>query len=190
MNWNERYEKGDIPWEKGEAAPPVREIAERLGESLWGEGPIMVPGCGFGHDARWLADQGMEVVGLDVSEVAIARASELSEEANPTFAVGDFFEAREGEASALFEHTCFCAIDPSQRERYVTAAARWLPPGGHFVAIFFLNPGRDGGPPFGVSREELDERFGPDFVLIEEWEPTLSYPGREGRELVRVYRRK
>ena len=117
MDWNERYAQGDTPWEKGAAAPPLEEISARLGDEVWGEGPVLVPGCGFGHDARWIARKNVIVEGLDVSELALQGAREQSEGDNPSFELGDFFEAEAGEYSAIFEHTCFCAISPFKRAR-------------------------------------------------------------------------
>ncbi|MGJ8724566.1 MAG: methyltransferase domain-containing protein [Roseibacillus sp.] len=190
MDWNERYQQGDTPWEKGAAAPPLGEVSSRLGDVIWGEGPVLVPGCGFGHDARWIAEKGVEVVGLDVSELALQGAIKRTEGGNPSFELGDFFEAEVGRYAAIFEHTCFCAISPSERGRYASSAARWLKVGGHLVAIFFLNPDHDTGPPFGCTSEELDGLFGEFFELVDEWEPRATYPGREGRELVRIYRKK
>ena len=190
MNWNERYACGDIPWEKGAPAPPLREIAARMGEGIWGEGAVLVPGCGFGHDARWIAQLGYVVVGLDVSELALEEARARTEGDNPSFERGDFFEARVGSYSALFEHTCFCAIDPKERANYVQAAAKWLPSGGYLVGVFFLNPDHEGGPPYGTTKKELDGLFESDFELVEEWQPELGYPGREGREWVRILKRR
>lgn len=189
MDWNARYQEGDTPWEKGSPAPPLDEIGEKLGNEIWGEGSVLVPGCGFGHDARWIAAQGMSVKGLDVSQLAVEEARKRTEGENPTFELGDFFEPMAGSCSAVFEHTCFCAIDPSQRASYAAAAAKWLQPGGHLVAIFFLNPDHESGPPFGCTLTELDGLFGDYFELQQEWEPQVSYPGREGREWVRVYRK-
>ena len=47
-----------------------------------------------------------------------------------------------------------------------------------------------GGPPFGVTREELDSLFGPHFELVEELKPRTAYPGREGREIIRLLRKR
>ena len=60
----------------------------------------------------------------------------------------------------VWEHTCFCAISPSLRQAYARAVASALRPGGEFLAVFYLDPGYsspDEGPPFGVSKEELDK---------------------------------
>jgi hypothetical protein len=72
-----------------------------------------------------------------------------------------------------------------------------LKPEGQLLAIFFLNPWdpedeipEGGGPPFGVTKEELDSLFSPHFNLVEELEPKTAFPGRQGREIVRLLKRK
>ena len=89
----------------------------------------------------------------------------------------------------VFEHTCFCAIPPERRPDYVSAVASALRPKGCLLAIFYLDPGLDpgeNGPPFGVTREELDALFGPRFTILGEWVPAATYPGRESREACRL----
>jgi hypothetical protein len=111
---------------------------------------------------------------------------------------GDFFRFAHadghGQFDWMFEHTCFCAIDPERRDDYVRAAAAALKPGGCLIAVFYLNPWAEGedqnqGPPFASTVEELDRRFSSDFTLLESFVPSVSYSGREGRELFRVLRR-
>jgi len=82
----------------------------------------------------------------------------------------------------LFEHTLFCAIQPAERDLYVRAVRRWLKPGGHYLAVNYLIPDRD-GPPFGTTRAEVWQRFSPYFELVGEWVPR-SYPNRAGLELM------
>ena len=116
MDWDRRYQIGDIPWEKGAPAPPLLEWLQACGPL---HGNILVPGCGYGHDVR-----------------AIAAAAP---DANPW---------DEGEEPA------------------------------------------GGGPPFGVSIAELDQLFGPVFDRIDEKHPRSSFPGREGREIIWLLRKR
>src|SRR5262249_7747139 len=88
----------------------------------------------------------------------------------------------------LFEHTLFCAIDPSERDAYVESAVRWLKPEGQLLAVFYLIPDTD-GPPFGTNRDEIVRRCSPHFELLEEWVPR-SYPNRTGLELMTRWRKK
>ncbi|MEX1045454.1 MAG: methyltransferase [Chthoniobacterales bacterium] len=189
MDWNQRYEAGDTPWDKGEAHPVLRDMLTHGALS----GHILVPGCGTGYDVRELAGRGLSVTGLDVAPLALAAARSHERVGGETYQLVDFFapppEMREA-FDGVFEHTCFCAIDPRRRTEYVEAVAAVLPPGGRLLAVFFVNPDNDGeGPPFGCTPEELDGLFGGRFRLLEEHWEIPTYPEREGRELLRLYER-
>ena len=189
--WEERYQKRETPWEKGEAHPGL--IAYLRSTPVTGRG--LVPGCGSGHDVRALAATADEVIGVDIAPSAIKTANSFPQVGGETFVHGDLFalpRSWHGGFDWVFEHTCFCAIDRSQRAAYVEAVAQLLYPGGYLFAIFFLNPDMDPGeqgPPFGVTIEELDALFSPRFALEREWTPEQTYPGREGRERCRLLRR-
>ena len=77
-----------------------------------------------------------------------------------------------------------------RRADYVRAISRVLNPGGHYLAIFFLDPGVDEGPPHGATREEIAGLFDPDFELLEEWIPEMTFEGREGQEICQLRRRR
>ncbi len=190
MDWEERYLAGDTPWEKGQAHPALVAWLER--NTL--PGRILVPGCGSGHDVRALAAHLAEVTGLDVAPSAVAAAQQVPCVARETYLVGDFFHlpaSWSGAFDGLFEHTCFCAINPADRSAYVESAAAVLRPGGLFLGIFYLDPGHDeDGPPHGCTKAELDALFSPDFALVSEETASPTHPGREGRELLRVLRRR
>lgn len=187
-DWENRYRTGDMPWEKG--APHPALVAFLKINPV--RGCVLVPGCGSGHDVRALAATADEVVGLDIAPSAIARAKAQPAVGGERFVLGDLFalpKSLRGAFDVVFEHTCFCAIDPAQRADYVAAVASALKPGGHLLAVFYLDPGLDPGetgPPFGVTRAELDGLFSPRFTLLREWTPPATYPGREGRETCRL----
>lgn len=196
-DWNERYLSEDTPWEKGRPAPPLLELLERKGAEIWGSGTVLVPGCGTGHDVRALAAAGQQVLGLDLAEEAIGKANTHPKSGNEEFEKGDFLDPswQAGKSfSAIWEHTCFCAINPTCRQAYAEACANLIPAGGHLVGVFFLTaqePGHEGeGPPFNSTIPDLDARFGPWFERIDAWVPKNSFPGREGDEWIAIYRRK
>lgn len=195
-DWEGRYQLGDMPWEKGRAAPPLNEVLEKLEPGDWGTGPILAPGCGFGHDVRALAGLGIPVLGLDISPTAVTRALEFPRAGQETYELGNFLDPtwRAGRSfSAIWEHTCFCAIDPADRPRYAAAVADCLAEGGLLAGVFFLNPHDPGeeeiGPPFGTTVAELDAWFEPWFQRVDAWVPQEAYPGREGKEWIAIYRR-
>ena len=191
-DWEARYQSGDTPWEKGVAAPPLVEWLTR--NTI--RGRVLVPGCGCGHDVRALAATGADPIGIDIAPSAITLAESLPRAGTEIYRVENLF-ALSPELVGAFdwtcEHTCFCAIPRQRRSAYVAAIAAALKPAGQVLAIFYLDPGHahsDDGPPFGTSREELDALFLGHFELVDEYVPDVSYPGREGRELLRVLRRR
>lgn len=190
-NWDERYRTGDTPWEKGAPHPALIELLRR--EPIGGQ--VLVPGCGTGHDVRALAATADEVVGLDLAPSAIRAAKAHPIVGGERYVPGDLFALPRkmlGSFDWVFEHTCFCAIDPVRRPDYVAAVAEALRAEGRVFAIFYLDPGLDpgeSGPPFGTSVTELDDLFGTRFQVVREWRPSFTYPGREGRELCRILAR-
>jgi methyl halide transferase len=192
MNWEECYKSGNTPWDK---AAPAPELASSLAEGLL-QGNVLVPGCGLGHDVRAIANAGaLEVLGIDLAPSAVHEAKAHGTPKNTSFLQGDFFKLPgrfKGHFDWIWEHTCFCAIPPADRPKYVQAARDALRPKGTLLALFFLNPDMEDpeqGPPFGVSPGDLDRYFSGTFELEREWLPRATYPGREGRELVRLLRR-
>jgi hypothetical protein len=193
-DWETRYQAGDTPWEKGHASPALHELLESGPD--WGAGPILVPGCGFGHDVRALSGLEIPVLGLDLAVSAVNRARELAISEMEAYELGDFLdpEWRVGrEFSAVWEHTCFCAIQPEDRPRYAEAVAGCLQDGGLLAGVFFITPFDPGeeqeGPPFPTSVEELDAWFSPWFERIRGWVPSKAYPGRENREWIGLFRK-
>jgi SAM-dependent methyltransferase len=188
-DWDELYHRGETPWEKGEPHPALLDFLAENGP-LTGE--IFVPGCGSGHDVRALSTKANHVVGVDIATRAIAKAQARRPIANEEYLLADLFELPaefDHRFDWVFEHTCFCALDPATRRQYVDTIVRLLKPSGRLLAIFFINPDHDEeGPPYRVSPVELEEFFGPYFVVEREWVPAHTHRGREGRELMRVLR--
>jgi len=188
VDWEARYQAGDTPWDEGYAAPALTEFLTR--HPIHGE--VLVPGSGPGHDVRALATHGAHVTGLDLSSSAIALARSYPTTCGEHYEQGNLFvlpESWNKHFDWVFEHTCFCAIPPALRAKYVKAINAILKPGGHFLAIFYFNPAAPSGPPHGSTREEIAMLFDPCFELIEEWVPSGSFDGREGRELCQLRRK-
>ena len=142
MDWEQRYQTGDTPWEKGAAAPPLLEWLASRGAL---HGKVLVPGCGTGHDVRAIAAASptAQVVGLDIAASALVEARRFPSGGRETYQLGDLFDLPielTNWFEWVFEHTCFCVIEPRYRPDYVHAITRALLPEGALLAIFFLNP--------------------------------------------------
>jgi methyl halide transferase len=188
-NWEERYQTGDMPWEKGEPSPGLVDFLAAHPELP--RGTVAIPGCGTGHDARAWAAAGFAAFGFDLAPSAIRLSEERTKAAGlqAQFQRADFLaDSLPQQFDWLFEHTLFCAIDPAQRDNYVRAVLRWLKPDGQFLAVHYLISDKD-GPPFGTTREEIMSRFSRHFELMESWVPR-SYPNRTGLEWMAWWKRK
>ncbi|MGJ8672267.1 methyltransferase domain-containing protein [Rubritalea sp.] len=195
MDWQSRYQTGDTPWDKGAVTPVLSELIELKPLCFGSLRRIFVPGCGLGYDALALAETGSTVLGFDIAPMAIERAREaVSGDVDLKYEVGDIFKLSKeliGDFDLVWEHTCFCALDPSFRSQYVEQMWSVLKPNTALLGVFFTNPdvSPNGGPPFGATREEIIKFFSLRFSLEWEREPSRFYEGREGREHVILFRR-
>lgn len=187
--WEQCYRKGDAFWDHGEAS---HGLVDFLKQAKYKPGTVLVPGCGRGHDCHALARHGFRVMGLDISPRGVAEAKQLArkEVVSVKYRVGDFLRlspSLRGRFDWIFEHTCFCAIDPALRDQYVRSALSALRKGGRLLGVFY-NIQPKSGPPFGTTRAELIERFSPHMNLLLVKLPR-SYPNRKGKELLMLWRK-
>ena len=187
IDWNARYERGEAHWDKGRPTPVLDLVQEKHPDLL--RGRVFVPGCGLGHDARWLADHGCEVVAADLAPLALEGARKLDPEHRIDFRLANLFDLPadlRGAFDIVWEHTCLSALTHELRDDYVRGVKSALKPGGQIVGVFYINPDMapgEPGPPFGISVEELIELWaGADMEVVEHWVPSVAYEGRQGRE--------
>ena len=188
-DWDQRYREGRDGWELGQAAPPLDAFLRSDIRSPQPPGRVLVPGCGRGHEAALLAELGFEVIGLDLSAEAIDRARALNGPDRPQlrWLQADLFdpaalaaaELTAGSVEGVLEHTCFCAIDPEQRQGYIATVMRLLAPGGWLLGLFWCHQ-RCGGPPWGSDAGDLARQFTAAGLQRHLWEPAQgSAPGRD-----------
>ena len=164
-----------------EMAPALPQAADTRARAR-----VAVPGAGRAHDARLLARLGYRVTAFDFSDAAVAEARrlaaadgvDLAVEQRDVFTLGQDYA---GVFDGVWEYTCFCAIDPARREEYVRVLHAILRPGGLLLACFFpLREGGD-GPPFPVSRADIDRARAGRFTVVRAGAPGRSAERR--REL-------
>lgn len=71
--WDARYEGSELVWSAG----PNTFVVERV--APFPSGRALDVACGEGRNALWLAEQGWDVVGIDFSEVGIAKARRIAD---------------------------------------------------------------------------------------------------------------
>jgi SAM-dependent methyltransferase len=182
--WDHIYQTETPHWELEQPAPPLVAIHSQLKLK---KSRVLVLGCGSGNDAAYFALQGHLVTGVDISIEAINRAEEkYSSVKNLNFIHSDLFDLGEGhygQYDIVFEHTCYCCINPVLRNKLVKLWVSLLNEGGRLMGIFFVMDQRT-GPPFGGSEWEVRERLKKDFDFLCWTRWRHSFGRRTGKELL------
>lgn len=182
--WTEIYhEEGNPGWNLGTAAEALKDMLPRL---KLPKSRILVLGCGEGHDAAFFAQSGHVVTAVDFSEEAIARAKKnYGNLPELTFVQQDVFKLDPRFNNAfdiVFEHTCYCAIEPTRRKDMVKVWKQVLHDQGQLLGVFFTMYKKQ-GPPYGGSEWELRQRLKDSFQFLFWGRWRQSRPTRQGKEL-------
>ena len=138
-HFREAYKKGTPPWDIGK---PDFNLVHTVTTVPIAPCKALEIGCGTGDNAIWLSQQNFDVVGIDISDLAIQKAREKAAQANVrcTFAVLNILNDHVDGApfGFAFDRGCFHTLDsaperaelcqtgqsPSGRERPV-AQSDW-----------------------------------------------------------------
>jgi thiopurine S-methyltransferase len=199
--WRERWARREIGFHR----PEVNPALQRHFDVLRGRSRVLVPLCGQSLDLFWLRSQGLEVVGVELVESAVAGlftdagvtpevtvvpgagdepAFHVYRGDGVTVWVGDWFAATPallGRFDAVWDRAALIAVGPERFERYV-ATARGLLADGAVTLLCTLTRPDETGPPWSVP-DALVRRLFADAAV----EPLHESddPGRPGwRELV------
>jgi len=188
--WNRIYQDEVRPgWDMDGATPLVDELlALALSLGLRPGCDLVVPGCGYGHDAAELEARGFAVTGLDFAPLAIQGAQHRYGD-RVSWSQADWFTTQLGPWDAIFDHTCFVAMDPPRRPAYVDACAEHLRPGGLWLAVLFHDVNGRPGPPHAIPMEEMRALAEARFEVLHLAHALSSHSRRAGREFLLVARR-
>jgi|CXWL01.1.fsa_nt_gi hypothetical protein len=191
IDWDEKYKKGEAAWDKGAPSPAMKQYLEKHDV----RGRALVPGCGRGHEVALAVEQGLDATGLDIAPTGVAEARAKYPHLAERFTMGNLFDPPKemhGAFDVVLEHTCMSALPPTLRADYRRGIDLTLRRGGLLIGVWFINPALDPGevgPPFPFSVADLTALFAKDYEIVEDYVPDVAFPGREGRERVRVLRR-
>jgi SAM-dependent methyltransferase len=149
--WNESYASGQLPWDTGEPEPLLVEFVR---SGVVTPGRTLEIGAGTGTNAIWMAERGFDVLGVDVSPLAVERAHAkmAGRPLRCRFTAGDFLAALppEGPFQFVFDRGCFHVFDqPDERQRFAEHVAAVLAPRGLWLSLIGSTEGppREVGPP-------------------------------------------
>ena len=169
--WQGLWKNRETPWDQGGTHPLMQELLQLsnqykpiiTGASVW------EPGCGSGHNGRWLAGQGFKVRSVDYVPEAIESALRLGKVENHDIQCQNIFDVKSHEVGFfdyIFDRALLCALEPNLRDKYVGDCVRRLRTGGFFWGILFDEVSAEKGPPFGLKYEEVIALFEGDFQLV------------------------
>jgi methyl halide transferase len=157
-SWNDRYASGEpLPWDTGTPDPM---LVEMIDSRAIAPGPALEVGCGTGTNAIYLAQRGFEVVGVDISPLAIDNARAKAD-GRCRFETIDFLSQAPpgGPFQFVFDRGCFHTFDEDrERELFAQRVAAGLIQSGVWLSLIGSTEGapRDAGPPRRSAREIIN----------------------------------
>jgi ubiquinone/menaquinone biosynthesis C-methylase UbiE len=118
--------------------PLDRELLSRFAVSVKGQGEVCDLGCGPGHIARYLSNQGVHICGLDLSPRMIDQARKLNPDIS--FRVGNLIALDIGDESLAGIVAFYAIVNIPESSLPTVFAEMWrvLKPGGWLLLSFHI----------------------------------------------------
>lgn len=176
--WHERWQQNQIGFHQPQVNPHLQRYWPDL--RLNPNSRIFVPLCGKSSDMLWLLSMGFQVVGVELSPLAVEQF--FSENGlqpiirrHGNFMVyqvnglqlfcGDFFALQPediGHVDAVYDRASLVALPPEMRIEYVFRLSTLLSSNVQILLIAFDYPQHEmPGPPFCVHSQEVEQLFNP-----------------------------
>ena len=184
--WLERWEEGRIGWHEAGGNASLRKH--------WSAGTkhVLVPLCGKTKDLLWLEEQGSQVVGVELSDIA-ARAFfdengigyEIRDNGLTVYAgtdrritiyCGDFFEFDVAGFDACYDRGALIALPPDLRPAYAAHLDSLLTPAAcRLLVSIDYDDTIATGPPYSVPADEV-LAYWPTLQLVDRYDDIDNGP--------------
>lgn len=173
--WLQRWQQKRIGFHQDQYNTSLTKHWPQL--SLCGN-TVFVPLCGKSVDMLYLAEQGYEVIGIELSEIAvqeffaeqqlqpkISNDGDLKLYRHGPFSIycGDIFCLQDRhlqECNAVYDRASLIALPPAMRDRYADLLAAILPEHCQVLLITLeYDQEKLPGPPFSVIHDEVQRLF-------------------------------
>ena len=130
-DWNRRYAEPGLLW----SAAPNRFLVSEVNELAPGRALDLA--CGEGRNAVWLAERGWNVVGVDYSDAALAKAAELAAERGVAVDLVNSDLLDYAPEQRAFDLVCvlYLQLPAAERRRILERAAGAVASGGAFLLV-------------------------------------------------------
>lgn len=174
--WHDRWQANQIGFHQSEINTHLQQFWPRLGVKRGSN--VFVPLCGKSRDLLWLRAQGYQVLGVEISAIAV-RDFFAENQLIPTITESDRFERWEADGLvilcgdffdlngadlkrtlAVYDRASLIALPPAMRAAYVQHLSAILPPNCHWLLVTMEYQQYEmQGPPFCVYETEVLELF-------------------------------
>ncbi len=164
--WLQRWQDGNIGWHEADGNASLQKYWNKSGKR------VLVPFCGKSLDLVWLEGQGNEVVGVELSDIAVKAFFDENEIAYTliegpldayvakgpaiTLYCGDFFKFSAERFDAHYDRGELIALPPEMRQGYAGHLRTLLAENAaQLVVTVEYDETIAAGPPFSVPASEV-----------------------------------
>jgi thiopurine S-methyltransferase len=187
--WLDKWQRGETGFHQDEVNPYLARHQLRPEA----QGKVFVPLCGKSLDLWWMRRQGHEVLGVELSELAVqaffAEAGQqpavtqngrfvCHEAEGVALWCGNFFDLTPIDVAgctAVYDRASLIALPPQMRESYARHLCGLFPDGRQVLLITLDYDQREmSGPPFAVTDAEVRELYANGLVELLESRDVLA----------------
>ena len=201
--WHERWSENRIGFHQSDFNRWLTKYWSSLG--LSGEESVFVPLCGKSRDMLWLREQGHQVTGVELSDLACRDffaeqgvdidafedgAFHRRERDGISLLAGDVFKATRAvlnKPRAIYDRAALIALPSEMRIDYAAHIAHLTESGDQILLVGLEYDNERNEPPFSVKGDEVRRLYSADF-MIEELESADLNEGRFDNQREVVYR--
>ena len=169
--WHERWENNLIGFHLDEVNQYLIQSWPLL--NLKAGATVFVPLCGKSRDITWLSEQGFNVIGIELSPLAVKSyfaENHLNVEkthiggidcwqaGNIHIYCGNFFDMTAkilGKVDAVYDRASLIALPPAMRQDYARHLTKITAPAPKLLVTLEYEQDKMDGPPFSVTEEEV-----------------------------------
>ena len=170
--WHDKWQNNNIGFHQDQPHTLLTQYFRSL--DLKPHARIFVPLCGKSLDISWLINQGYQIVGIDLSPIAIqdlisnlglsfkeAQSGELTHYQHPQIElfVGDFFQLTAqqlGDVDAIYDRAALIALPPQMRSQYTQHLLDITKQAPQLLISLEYDQNSLKGPPFSVPEHECE----------------------------------
>jgi len=179
--WRQKWLEGDIGFHQSQVEPALVTYLPEC--KLPAKARIFLPLCGKTLDMGWLQQQGYQVVGAELSELAVEQffqalgvVPDITEypchlhyrSTDIEIWVGDLFDinrAMLGQVDAVYDRAALVALPDQMRTRYAQHISAITAQAPQLLLSFVYEQQLYAGPPFSVSADEIKQLYAEHYRL-------------------------